>query len=463
MPCANAAKVERPPLRWLRGDGNFTKASRTPSSIRYVVVHATEGPFWGSVWWLKNAQSKASSNYLVSREGDIIQLVHLSDVAWHTGNADYNRQSVGIEQEGSVDDPAGFSNEEYRSTARLAAWLARRSLIPIDRKHFIGHSEVPDPFNPGLYGGADHHTDPGPHWNWARFLALVRRYANPVPEISVRSSTLYRGQIVTGGPPWEVQTKGPVKRVEFLVDGKLLWTDHKAPFSFAGGRGWKTLGLRNGRHVLTLRAYGPQGARAARSMGVRVRNRAFELTTAGVRRGQEVKGVLRLRADARGAQARSVRLYLDGRLLSVDERKPFAFRWDTRKLVDGTHTLDLKTKAYDGRTASRRFRLVVANAPKPQIVGQSLEDGQVVDKPVDWSVFVKKPVQRVDFLVDGIVVGSTATIPYSFTWDPAGLAPGAHTLEAKVVGTRATVDAPQLQVTVAAPGLSAEAPASDPG
>ena len=38
----------------------------------------------------------------------------------------------------------------------------------MDRKHIIGHVEVP---------GTDH-TDPGPHWDWDRYMRLVREAAS---------------------------------------------------------------------------------------------------------------------------------------------------------------------------------------------------------------------------------------------------------------------------------------------
>ena len=355
------APVQRPPLTWLRGDGNYTKASRNPKIVRYVVVHATEGPFWGSVYWLRNKKSHASANYLVSRSGTIIQLVHLSDVAWHTGNPLYNRESVGIEHEGVVGDPAGFTKAEYRSSAQLAAWLALRFHIPIDREHFIGHSEVPDPAHPGLFGGRDHHTDPGRYWDWKLYLRLVRRYAFPPPPISVRSTTLDAGEVVEGRPVWSAETSGPVSRVQFSVDGHVLWTDHVAPFAFAGGRGWNTLGLPNGTHVLALRAFGPRGARSTSRLRVHVRNRRFELTTAGLRDGEAVHGVIRIHAATHGPRAHPLRVYVDGSLLAATAQSPSSIRWDTRRLVDGTHTLDLRSRSYDGRTVHKRFRLVVRN------------------------------------------------------------------------------------------------------
>ena len=54
----------------------------------------------------------------------------------------------------------------YRSSARLSAYLSRRYNIPVDRRHFIGHRQVP---------GVDQ-TCPGSYFNWDRYLRLVRRY-----------------------------------------------------------------------------------------------------------------------------------------------------------------------------------------------------------------------------------------------------------------------------------------------
>ena len=175
VPAAGGATVARPPLVWLKGEGNFTKSHRHPESIDKIVVHVTEGAFWGSVRWLQSPRAHASSHYIVARNGRIVQLVHLSDIAWHAGNWKVNSHSVGIEHEGYTYGPEGFTDAQYQSSARLAAWIARRSLMPIDRKHIIGHAEVPAPG--GGRGGSSHHTDPGPHWNWRRYLQLVRRYA----------------------------------------------------------------------------------------------------------------------------------------------------------------------------------------------------------------------------------------------------------------------------------------------
>lgn len=448
--------VPRPPLTWAPGGHNFTVAHRTPGDIHYIVIHATEGPLLGTVSWLEDPASDASANYVVGRDGSIVQLIPLPDIAWHTGNSLYNSESVGIEHVGITDDPAGFTLAEYRASARLAAWLCRRSLLPVDRKHIIGHSEVPDPFHPGLLGGSDHHTDPGRYWNWPLYMRLVRHYAFPAPPIRVASATLYAGQTVTGKVPWRAAVKGPVHEVEFSVDGRRLWVARRAPFAFGVRGTWDTLPLANGPHVLGLAAHGPSGAVVRRSLTVVVRNRPFLLTTAGVRRGAKVRGLLRFRAAAVGTPVDWIRVTVDGSRTLVAKRKPYAFALDTRRLPNGVHTLDLRSRSFDGRTAWKRLRVVVANLPpEPVVVGQSLADGQTLQGVADWGVFVRKPVLRVDFLVDGAVVGSSTTIPYRLSWDTSGVAPGAHTLVARVVGRGGTVETAPLSVTVAAPAALA--------
>ncbi|MFD8981778.1 N-acetylmuramoyl-L-alanine amidase [Streptomyces sp. NPDC059564] len=137
-----------------------------------IVIHVTQGSFASSVDAFKNPFHKASAHYIVGKDGHVEQMVRELDVAFHSGNRSMNERSVGIEHEGFVDRPQDFTDAMYAASARLAADVCRRYGIPADRKHFLGHSEVP---------GADH-TDPGRHWDWDRYLGLVRaELAAPTP------------------------------------------------------------------------------------------------------------------------------------------------------------------------------------------------------------------------------------------------------------------------------------------
>ena len=98
-------------------------------------------------------------------------MVPTKDVAWHAGNWYVNTHSVGIENEGfALQGAQWFTPKLYRSLARLTRYQAKRFGFPLNRAHVIGHDQVPGPSSPYQAGM---HWDPGPFFDWARFMALV--------------------------------------------------------------------------------------------------------------------------------------------------------------------------------------------------------------------------------------------------------------------------------------------------
>ncbi|MFJ4643045.1 N-acetylmuramoyl-L-alanine amidase [Streptomyces bobili] len=152
--------------RWLAAStGNFRWADRPDDyGVDMVVIHVTQGSLASAVQVFQDPAHRAAAHYIVGKDGGITQMIRELDVAYHAGNRGYNERSVGIEHEGFVDRPQDFTAAMYTSSARLTAGICRRYGIPVDREHIIGHVEVP---------GTDH-TDPGEHWDWDRYLRLVR-------------------------------------------------------------------------------------------------------------------------------------------------------------------------------------------------------------------------------------------------------------------------------------------------
>lgn len=453
-PAAGAVRLRPPPVTWLPGAKEFTPAHRKPTDIRLIVIHVSEGSFLGTVNWLRNPVSHASANFVVSRHGDVAELVPKRDIAWQAGNWAVNVESVGIEHVGVTDDPSGFTTPEYRASAKLTAYLARTSLIPIDREHIIGHSDVPDPTDPLLGGGIDNHTDPGRYWNWRRYMRLVRAFAFPAKPhvgLGVESSTLSRGQTVAGTVPWRVQARGPVRRVSFLVDGRMRWTDRTPPFVYAAGRGLHTTAFANGRHTLELRAYSARGSWTRDRFAIRVRNVHYVLSLGGVRPGQPVAGTVPVQALALGAPTLRVALLLDGKEIDHDTSRPFAFRWDTTRVPDGKHVLSLRARAKGGYLAVAQAQLTVANdAPAISLVAPS--NAQVVSGSVPVVLQASGKLRAVDLLVDGRQVASATAAPWSLTWDAAASGPGLHVLSVRADGRDGTTAIDSVGVTVAASG-----------
>lgn len=152
--------------RWLAAStGNFRWADRPDDyEVDMVIVHVTQGSLASAVKVFQDPAHRAATHYIVGQDGRITQMIRELDVAFHAGNRAYNERSIGIEHEGFVDRPEDFTDAMYAASARLTAGICRRYGIPVDREHIIGHVEVP---------GTDH-TDPGEHWDWDRYLRLVR-------------------------------------------------------------------------------------------------------------------------------------------------------------------------------------------------------------------------------------------------------------------------------------------------
>ena len=179
---------------------NYTDSNRERSyDINRIVIHVTQGSWSSAINWFKDGRAQVSAHYTVrSSDGKIGQSVREADIAWHAGNWDYNTHSIGIEHEGYVSQKRWFTDAMYRSSARLAAYLCKKYRIPIDRKHIIGHNQVP---------GADH-TDPGPYWNWERYMRLVRSYAGSSTYTQVVDNSSPR---FSASRAWDLNTWNPQK------------------------------------------------------------------------------------------------------------------------------------------------------------------------------------------------------------------------------------------------------------
>ena len=132
-------------------------------------------PFYAAI-----ADTKVSAHFLVRRDGGLIQFVPCAKRAWHAGESSWkgrarcNDFSIGIEMEGSGEVP--FTDAQYGKLAELTRALQARYPIA----DILGHSEVA----PGRK------EDPGPHFDWARYRALLevsRQAAKLTKKISTRT------------------------------------------------------------------------------------------------------------------------------------------------------------------------------------------------------------------------------------------------------------------------------------
>ena len=165
---------------WYGNNGkNYSNRDRGSKKINKIVVHVAQGSYSGTLGWFRNPDNTSSSaHYTVSKYGGVGQSVREEDIAWHAGWWDTNKESIGIEHAGYVGNPSWFTRDMYRASARLSAYLSKKYGVPLDRQHIIGHKQVPG--CSGWGGGVSCHTDPGKHWDWSRYMHLVKYFRNRV-------------------------------------------------------------------------------------------------------------------------------------------------------------------------------------------------------------------------------------------------------------------------------------------
>jgi N-acetyl-anhydromuramyl-L-alanine amidase AmpD len=197
---SNAAATQSPDYpsaSWIPADpANYTVANRPHDyPVDMIVIHDIEGSAGSAIQAFQDPTRAASAHYVVDYNGQITQMVREHDIAWHAGNWDYNTRAIGIEHAGFAYTPGLYTTSEYQASARLSASICSRWGVPLDRNHVIGHYQVPDPNNPGQFGGVDHHTDPGPYWDWKYYMDYAVYFAQsmPSPPHMVLSGTAYSG------------------------------------------------------------------------------------------------------------------------------------------------------------------------------------------------------------------------------------------------------------------------------
>lgn len=162
------AAADYPPATW-RGayGGNYTNSRRERTyDIHRIVVHVVQGSASAAISWFNDSRAQVSAHYVVGRGGGVAQCVRNADVAWHSGNWNWNTHSIGIEHAGYGSNPRTWTRKMYHGSARLAAYTCKKHRIPIDGRRIVGHRNVP--------GGTS--SCPGSYFKMPTYIKLVRDY-----------------------------------------------------------------------------------------------------------------------------------------------------------------------------------------------------------------------------------------------------------------------------------------------
>ena len=128
---------------------NFSFKKREKRQVKFVIIHYTGMQSEiESINRLKNPKYKVSCHYLISRKGEVVQMVKEKNIAWHAGKSKWkqfknlNNYSIGIElvNKGHQFGYQNFSNQQISSLIKLCKKLKKKYLIK--KENFLGHSDI---------------------------------------------------------------------------------------------------------------------------------------------------------------------------------------------------------------------------------------------------------------------------------------------------------------------------------
>lgn len=124
---------------------------------------------------------RVSAHFLIERDGSLHQFVSCLDRAWHAGASrfggrpDCNDYSIGVELEGT--DTAPYTEEQYAALINLTRAL-QQAYPAITAQRVTGHEFI----------APRRKTDPGPAFDWRRYLRALTGQDDVQTEVSLERS-----------------------------------------------------------------------------------------------------------------------------------------------------------------------------------------------------------------------------------------------------------------------------------
>ena len=226
------------------------KSSRQNWKPDMIVSHITEGNYGGAIEWLCNPASQASAHFVVSRKGEITQLVDIREMAWVNGTSinpnksnffgnsslqlvrdrrtNANLYTIGIEHEGFSNNGQGkLTDEQFKATVWLHKYILAEVKriygidIKIDRNHIVGHYQIDPRRKPNC---------PGRNFQWdmlinelkqsqvkEKVVEAMSKYFKDVPASHWGSESLDRNferKIINGSSNGNFRPSDNITRIE---------------------------------------------------------------------------------------------------------------------------------------------------------------------------------------------------------------------------------------------------------
>jgi len=149
--------------------------------------------------------------------------------------------------------------------------------------------------------------------------------------------------------------------------------------------------------------------------------------------GATLSGPVTVRVEASDAVGVSVvRVLIDGVEIGQDGGAPFEVSWDTTESLNGSHSITAVASDAGGNESDASIAVQVDNGglPANAVTLTNPVDGSTVCGSITATAAAIPAIVQVEFTVDGVVLGTDASAPFTAVWDTAAFTDGSHVVRA---------------------------------
>ncbi len=304
-------------------------------------------------------------------------------------------------------------------------------------------------------------TDGASNWGWDTATVTVRSPHSDTTPPTVSIASPANGASLCETTPVQVNTSdaADVDRVEFYVDGTFYDYDTGSPFYDL----IEPEHLGDGSHSITAVAFDNNGNSNSTSINVNVDlascpNPITINWPSSIVDGATVSGIVPMNLTASTADFCFTPLKITLINLSIDDiLRTFMifigflnYDWNTDLEMNGTHAITVAVRDCARNTHSETRIVTVENDPLPVVTITEPYNGATVNGAIDIKATATDAsgINRVEFLVDGVLKHTDTSADYVFPWNSNDVAYGTHTITARAIDNQNSPNEHSITVTV---------------
>lgn len=271
------------------------------------------------------------------------------------------------------------------------------------------------------------------------------------PTVSIDTPTA--GSTLAGLVPMKVTAADnvAVAKVWFMADGVVFSTKTTSPYTET----LNTTRVPDGPHTLTARAFDFSGNSSSVTISVIVSNADNTPPTVSLTapaNNATVSGQVTVSANASdNIGVASLAFVLDGKIVTTLSAAPYTTNLDSTQIANGAHTLSAVAADFKGNIASDTIHITVNNidTTPPTVHITAPTEGATVSGNATLTATATDnlTVIKVEFFLDGVLVLTDTTSPYTTTFNVLLYPEGKHTIIARAVDGAGNASTDTVHVT----------------